>query len=410
MNEPFVRSGNRHRPLSEARARAARFAGALQDLGIGHGDRYAIVMRNEISYLEANLGAAAIGAVPVPVNWHWTGTDLEHLLTDSGSKVAVVHSDLIPAVEAHMPPGMRIVEAGVPAEIREVYGLGDVPLTGRHPVMDDLIDQTEPAVATDQAPPLAVIYTSGTTGLAKGILRDPVRPEAVPGMMRSLSDLFGLQPGYTTVLPAPLYHSAPNINMISAAALGMNIIIMPRFDAEEFLRLVDRYHVDSVQMVPTMFVRMLRLPKEVRDKYDVSSLKSVVHAAAPCPPDVKRAMIDWFGPIVKEYYGGSEGGAWVQCTTEEWLAHPGTVGKPAGGAAIRILGPDRQELPVGETGVIYGRPADYWPDFTYLNDDAKRREIDGGDGFITVGDVGRVDEDGYLYLSDRLNDMVISGV
>jgi len=134
-----------------------------------------------------------------------------------------------------------------------------------------------------------------------------------------------------------------------------------------------------------------------------------VHAAAPCPPAVKRAMIDWLGPILNEYYGGSEGGAWVYCTSEEWLAHPGTVGRPVAGMAIRVAGPDGREVPTGETGVIYGRSLSAWPDFTYIGSDEKRRSIDLGDGFITVGDVGRVDEDGFLYLSDRLNDMVISG-
>jgi long-chain acyl-CoA synthetase len=158
-----------------------------------------------------------------------------------------------------------------------------------------------------------------------------------------------------------------------------------------------------------MFTRMLRLPREVRDRYDLSSLKAVVHAAAPCPPDVKRAMIDWLGPIIREYYGGSEGGIWVACDTPEWLAHPGTVGRPVPDAAIRVLDPFLKEVPTGETGLVYGRSPNAWPAFTYLGNDAKRREIDAGDGFITVGDLGHVDADGYLYLSDRQHDMVISG-
>lgn len=409
MSEPFIRSGNRQVPLAEAKSRAARFAGALQTLGLRHGDRYAIIMRNEIGFLEANLGASSIGAVPVPVNWHWTGADLAHILADSGSKIAVVHTDLVPAVEAQMPAGMQIIEAEVPEEIREAYELGEVSLTGRYPVMADLIEQNAPAAETTQAPPMAVIYTSGTTGLAKGILRDPIAPEATTDMLKSLGSLLGLRPGHTTVLPAPLYHSAPNVNLIFAATLGMNLIIMPRFDAEEFLRLVEKYSVDTAQLVPTMFVRLLGLPREVRGKYDVSSLRTVVHAAAPCPPDVKRAMIEWWGPIINEYYGGSEGGAWVLCSSDEWLTRPGTVGRPVGDAAIRILGTDKNELPAGETGVIYGRSAGYWPDFTYLNNDAKRREIADENGYFTLGDIGRVDEDGYLYVTDRLNDMVISG-
>ncbi|NYG59757.1 long-chain acyl-CoA synthetase [Nocardioides daedukensis] len=408
MSEPFVRLGNRVKTLAEVKGRAARFASALQSMGLEHGDRYAIVMVNDIGFVEANLAASAAGAVPVPVNWHWTGVDLKHLLTDSGAKVAVVHSHLIPGVEAQRPEGMQIIEAEVPQEIREAYHLGDVPLTGRYPVLADLIEGAEPAVAAGGAPPLAVIYTSGTTGLAKGILRDPITADKAEGVTRFISEFLRMGPGLTTVLPAPLYHTAPNVNMTFGAALGMSLIIMPKFDAEEFLRLVQEHQVDTVQMVPTMFHRMLDLPEDVRGKYDLSSLKHVVHAAAPCPAETKRAMIEWLGPIISEYYGGSEGGAWTYSTSEGWLTHPGTVGKAVTGADVRILGPDLEELPVGETGVIYGR-SEFWPDFTYIGNDEKRRSIEAADGFITVGDVGRLDEDGYLYLSDRLNDMVISG-
>jgi long-chain acyl-CoA synthetase len=408
MSKPFVCSGERRRTLAEVKERAARFGGALRSLGLQHGDRYAIVMRNEIGFVEANLAATTIGAVPVPVNWHWSDADLRHLLADSGAKAAVVHTDLLPSVKAQMPAGMQIIEAEVPPEVRDAYELGDVPLSGKYPVLDGLIAAGVPA-ADPGAPPMGVIYTSGTTGLAKGILREPVKPENVPALLSFIRELMALQPGYTIVLPAPLYHTAPNVNVTFGAALGVSMIIMPRFDPEEFLRLVAEHKADSVQMVPTMFARLLRLPVEVRSRYDVSSLKAIVHAAAPCPPETKRAMIDWLGPIVTEYYGGSEGGPWVACDTQEWLAHPGTVGRPVLDAAIKILGPDIEEVPAGEAGVIYGRSPEVWPDFTYIGNDTRRREIDAGDGFLTVGDVGHLDEDGFLYLSDRLNDMVISG-
>ncbi|MBM9467809.1 AMP-binding protein [Nakamurella leprariae] len=409
MTEAFVRCGPRHRPLTEVQDRAVRFAGALQGLGVGHGDRYAIVMRNEIAYVETTIGASSIGAVPVPVNWHWTGTDLRHILTDSGAKVAVVHSDLVPAVEAQAPEGLVIIEAAVPSEVSNAYALGHVPVTGRHPLLTDLITASAPATATVHAPPISVIYTSGTTGRPKGILRNPIAAAAMPDTLREFSQSMGIRPGGTTLIPAPLYHAAPNVGMSFAAAIGANIVIMPRFDAEGFLALVQEFRVETVQMVPTMFVRLLKLPEQVRRAADVSSLKTVVTAAASCPPDVKRAMIDWLGPIVSEYYGGAETGVLVECTAQEWLAHPGTVGRPVRGAAIKILDADRREVPVGEVGLVYGRPTTTWPDFTYLNDDAGRREVDDGTGFITVGDVGRVDDDGFLYLSDRLKDMIVSG-
>jgi long-chain acyl-CoA synthetase len=187
----------------------------------------------------------------------------------------------------------------------------------------------------------------------------------------------------------------------------MDMTIMPRFDAEDFLKLVERHRVTVVQMVPTMFVRLLALPEDVRARYDLSSLRRVVHAAAPCPPDVKRAMIDWLGPIIDEYYGGTETGPVVFCTSEEWLAHPGTVGRPIKNASIRILDADGNELPAGESGEVF-MWLDVWPNFTYENDPAKRRSIER-DGLVSCGDVGYVDDAGYLYLNDRRSDMVISG-
>lgn len=409
MTEPIVISGDRVTPMSTLKERAARLAVGLQSLGIGAGDRYAIVMRNETSFLEANLAASIIGAVPVPVNWHWTGVDLRHLLSDSGSKAVIVHTDLLDAVEKQKPDGMRIVEAAVPPEVADAYGVTDVELSGRYVTLEELIARNRPPEKFTVAPPLAVIYTSGTTGLAKGIVRDPIPPEQSAELVGVMRELMGFDPGGVSLVPAPLYHTAPNVAATFAVAIGMSIVIMPKFDPEEFLRLVEKYEVTSVQVVPTMFVRLLHLPDEARSKYDLSSLGTVVHSAAPCAPHVKTAMIDWLGPVVTEFYGGSEGGAWVHCTSAEWLAHPGTVGQPFRDIAIKILGPDMKEVPTGETGTIYGRSMSCWPDFTYLGNDEKRREIDAGNGFITVGDVGRVDADGFLYLSDRLNDMVISG-
>lgn len=409
MNEPIVYSGKRQTPLAEVKSRAAHLGAGLRRLGIEPGDRYGIIMRNETGFLEANLAAAPIGAVPVPVNWHWTGADLAHLLSDSGMKLAVAHTDLLPAVEKHKPGHVRIIEAVPPEEVADAYGLGPVTATGRYPTLDGLIEENDPPAAGTAPPPMAVIYTSGTTGLAKGILRDPVKPEHAPGLMSLVAKTFLYEPGATTVLTAPMYHTAPNVAATFGAALGLSMVIMPRFDAEELLRLIEAHRVSTVQVVPTMLIRMLRLPPQVRARYDLSSLKAVVHAAAPCPPDVKRAAIDWLGPIVREYYGGSEGGIWTDCDSQEWLAHPGTVGRPVDDAAIRILDPALKEVAAGETGLIYGRSPRAWPDFTYIGNDGGRRDIDAGEGFFTIGDIGHVDADGYLYLSDRQGDMVISG-
>ena len=404
-----VHSGERSRPLAEVKERASRLGTALRELGIDHGDRYAIVLRNEIAFLEATLAAGLIGAVPVPVNWHWTGEDLRHLLHDSGAKVVIAHTDLLPAVERHAPEGMRIVEVEVPPEIASAYGLGDTRLTGRHPTLAELVAGHDPVEQPNTDPPLGVIYTSGTTGLAKGILRDPVPPEDVPTLARMVAQLLLLNPEWRTLEPAPMYHTAPNVHATFAAAFGMEMFLMPRFEPEEFLRQIQEHRIDTVQMVPTMFTRLLALPESVRASYDLSSLKAVVHAAAPCPVETKRAMIEWFGPIIHEYYGGSEGGGWVAHDSAEALAHPGTVGRPFLEAQIRVLDGEGREVPTGETGMVYGRSPKGWPDFTYLGDEERRRSITAADGFFTIGDIGHVDSDGFLYLSDRANDMVVAG-
>jgi len=204
-----------------------------------------------------------------------------------------------------------------------------------------------------------------------------------------------------------MYHTAPNVYALAAAIRGMDMTIMTNFDAEEFLRIVADHRVTVVQMVPTMFVRLLALPGQVRSRYDLSSLRWVVHAAAPCPPDVKLAMIEWLGPIVGEYYGGTETGPVTFCTSEEWLAHPGTVGRPLERAVVKVLDADGNELPAGQSGEIY-MWLDVWPDFSYAGDEEKRRSVER-DGLVSCGDIGYLDADGYLYLNDRRSDMVISG-
>jgi long-chain acyl-CoA synthetase len=209
------------------------------------------------------------------------------------------------------------------------------------------------------------------------------------------------------LLPGPLYHAAPNSFGLRAGRLGGALVMMPRFDPEEFLRLVDVQKIDTVFMVPTMFIRLLKLPEEVRRKYDTSSLRHVIHAAAPCPGDVKRAMIEWWGPVIYEYYGSTEAGALTFVTSDDALKKPGTVGKIIEGVELRFLDNNGEALPQGEIGEIYSRTVSN-PDFTYHNKPEKRTEIER-DGFITSGDVGYIDRDGYVFLCDRKRDMVISG-
>lgn len=410
IQEQQIHSGAGHRSHDELRVRAARIAAGLRKLGVGTGDRVAIVLRNEPAFLEASIAAGLVGGVPVPVNWHWKGAELGYVLSNSESKVVFVHSDLLEQVEPVLPESAAIIEVVPPREVVRAYGLGEevAQPSGRHPVLDEWLLGHEPWREPATAPPMSVIYTSGTTGAPKAILRSAPSPDETRSLLAGVMKVFGLGEGMRTLVPTPLYHTAPNIHATFAVAMGLDLTLMPRFDAEGLLALIEARKIDHVQMVPTMFVRLLALPAEVRRRYDLSSLKAVVHAAAPCPAHVKREMIDWLGPIVLEYYGGSETGPIVFCDSEGWLAHPGTVGCPIDGAEIRIHSPEGDVLAARQVGEIYVKPPSYWPTFTYLGDEAKRRSIER-DGYLTVGDVGYLDGDGYLFLTDRSSDMVISG-
>ncbi len=255
--------------------------------------------------------------------------------------------------------------------------------------------------------PQNMIYTSGTTGHPKGVKRNAPTPEQSASSERMRALIYGLKPGARALLPGPLYHSAPNSFGLRAGRLGGALVLMPRFEPEEFLRLIHEQKIDTVFMVPTMFIRLMKLPAHTRSKYDMSSLRHVIHAAAPCPPDVKRAMIEWWGPVIYEFYGSTEFGAVTFANSEDALKKPGTVGKISPGAELRFVGDDGAILPQGEIGEIYSRISGN-PDFTYHNKPEKRAEIER-DGFITSGDVGYIDEDGYVFICDRKRDMVISG-
>jgi len=396
-----VRCGERFTAYADLFSRALRASGGLRELGVGAGDRVALLMRNSIEFLEASIATVPLAANAVPINWHWRGEEIAHVLSDSGASVLIVHADLWPEIAEHVPPGVAIV--AVPPD-------GDGSRAQLPP--DALwwptwLAESEPFVGAADSPPTSIIYTSGTTGRPKGVVREPASDSQREAGRALLGEVFALGPGERTVIPAPMYHTAPNVYALAAALAQMDMTIMPRFEAEHFLAIVAEHRVSVVQMVPTMFVRLLALPESERARYDTSSLRCVVHAAAPCPAHIKRAMIEWLGPIVAEYYGGTETGPVVYCTSEEWLAHPGTVGRPLAGARVRILDERGEELPAGASGDVYAWH-DVWPDFTYHGDDEKRRAAER-DGLISVGDVGYLDDDGYLYLNDRRNDMVISG-
>ena len=398
QGETGVRCGERFVAYPELFGGALRASRGLSDLGVGAGDRVALLLRNSIEFLQASIATVPLGASAVPINWHWRGEEIAHVLTDSSAKALVVHADLWPAIEQSVPAGVEVVAVAAGEDAPAPAGAHD---------WSRWMAALEPWQDPPEAAPVSIIYTSGTTGKPKGVVRTPSSDAKREETRAMLAEIFRLGEGERTVIPAPLYHTAPNVYALACALLGMDVTIMERFDAEEFLRIVHEQRVTVVQMVPTMFVRMLALPPKVREAYDLSSLRWVVHAAAPCPPEVKRAMIEWLGPIVAEYYGGTETGPVTYCTSEEWLAHPGTVGRPLQKARIAIVGEDGEELPTGESGEIYSW-LDVFPDFTYAGDEEKRRAVDR-DGLVSCGDIGYLDEDGFLYLNDRRSDMVISG-
>jgi long-chain acyl-CoA synthetase len=402
-------SGERRRTHAEVADRASRIARGLSKLGVGQGDSVCILMRNDIAFMEVAYGAMRLGAYGVPVNWHFKPEEINYILKDSGTSVLVGHSDMLHRLREAVPPGVNVFSVPTPPEILRNYKIDPGGLA--KPDFADDFDSWLARQAPYDGPvvpqPQNMIYTSGTTGHPKGVRRNAPTTEQTAAAERMRALIYGLKPGARALLPGPLYHSAPNSFGLRAGRLGGALVLMPRFDPEEFLKLVEEQRIDTMFMVPTMFIRLMKLPEQVRRKYDVSSLRHIIHAAAPCPPDIKRAMIEWWGPVIYEFYGSTESGAVTFATSEDALKKPGTVGRISPGAELRFIGDDGRVLPTGEIGEIYSRIATN-PDFTYHNKPEKRSEIER-EGFITSGDVGYIDTDGYVFICDRRRDMVISG-
>ncbi|MDO9336947.1 MAG: acyl-CoA synthetase [Caulobacter sp.] len=408
-------SGDRQRTQGEIQQRSLQAATGLESLGVGAGDTVALYLRNDFAFFEAGGAIGALGAYPVAVNWHYTVDEARYLLEDSAAKVLIIHADLLGLIRAAAPASVQILVVPTPPEIREAYGVSDADAAVPEGLTDwdTFVSSFPPRTEEPRPAPGAIIYTSGTTGRPKGVRRPAATPERGALVMEMLCRSYGFldylanPDEIVTVVAGPIYHAAPNAHAGVAFRIGANLTLLPRFDPEEFLALIEKRRVTHLNMVPIMFNRLLKLPAEVRAKYDVSSLKFVTHAAAPVSPPIKRAMIDWWGPVIWEYYGSTEMGNVTICNAEEWLAHPGTVGKLMPGATVRVIDAEGNDLPAGEIGEVIGRFHGSG-DFTYQNDEAKRRSMEK-DGLITPGDVGYFDKDGFLYLCDRKSDMIISG-
>lgn len=404
-----IASGDRVIDRAAFEARVDRAAAGLAALGIRQGDCVAILMRNDIAFLEASFAAIRLGAYAVPINWHFHPDEIRYILSDCAAKVIVAHADLVEMARAAASPAVTILAAATPEEVARAFAISSdrcvvAPGTAN---WETLIASHAPWTGAPLPQTLSMIYTSGTTGRPKGVRRAPPTPEQQEALNEARRVVYGVAPDIRTVMAGPLYHTAPNAFVLRAARIAEALILMPRFEPEAFLAEIERQRIDTLFMVPTMFVRLLKLPEDVRRRYDVSSLRFVMHAAAPCPVHVKRAMIEWWGPVIWEFYGATESGALSLVSSEEWLQKPGTVGRAAKGVVLSIQDETGCEVPQGEVGEIYSSIS-YYPEFTYHNQPEKRAEIERG-GLITVGDMGYLDRDGYLFLCDRKRDMVISG-
>ena len=405
-----ILSGDRRLPHEDLDARIASAAKALRAAGVAPGDAVALLLRNDFAFLEASVAAQTVGAYATPINWHNTPDEIGYILRDCGARVLVGHDDLLAGLGDAVPAGVVVLAVATPPEIAAAYGVPEgATLPGRRD-WDDWIAAAADAPVPPPAPQTgSMIYTSGTTGRPKGVRRQPTGDDERAARHANTERAYGLVEGEDAVvlMNGPMYHSAPNGYGLTALRVGATIVLEPRFDAEEMLQLIERHRVTHMHMVPTMFTRLLRLPEATRARYDVSSLRFAVHGAAPCPPALKQAMIDWWGPVINEYYGSTETGIPVWHSSAEALRKPGTVGRALPGGEVAAFDGDGNRLPPGEIGEIFMR-AGGMAEFTYHGRDDERAAI-GRDGLVTVGDIGWIDADGYVYLCDRKRDMIISG-
>jgi len=384
---------------AELERRSNRLAHFLRAAGLDRLDHYAIFMGNNARYIECCSAGERAGLYYTCINSYLTPDEVAYILHNSESKILITStakSNVALQAMAQCPQIEHCLVVGGPDDGAKVVNF------------DTAVERFPDTPIPNESLGVAMLYSSGTTGRPKGILR-PL-PENPPVQALPIFDFFAglwrFREGMTYLSPAPLYHAAPLLGVGLTIREGGTAIVMEHFDPEQYLALVQRHRVTHSQLVPTMFSRMLKLPDEVRRRYDVSSLEIAIHAAAPCPVPVKEQMIEWWGPIIFEYYSATEGHGVTYCDTTEWLAHPGTVGRVRLGE-LHVHDEDMRPVPTGTPGTLWFKTAS---PFEYFKDPVKTAEARSQDGTMsTVGDIGYIDEDGYVYLTDRRTFMIISG-
>jgi long-chain acyl-CoA synthetase len=384
---------------AELAARANQVANGLRALGVERGDTIAAVVPNGVPMIELALASSCIGTYLTPINHHLVGPEIAYIVEDSDAVVVIGHERFADAL------------AAADIDVANRFAIGAIEGWRPYAALTDGQPTTRPENRTAGAP---MHYTSGTTGQPKGVKRAlvDIDPDEMGALYSMFLMLFGVQPedGNVHITGSPLYHTAVLLWAMNSLNMGHQVVLMDKWTPESMLQLIDRHRVTTSHMVPTQFHRLLALPQEVRDKYDCSSVRCMVHAAAPCPPDIKRRMIEWWGDAIMEYYAATEGGGTI-VTAKEWLERPGTVGKAWAGSDIRILDDDGNVLGPHQIGTVYMLLAQ--ATFEYKGDEQKtegnRVYFPDGTAYFTVGDVGELDEDGYLFLRDRKIDMIISG-